>query len=65
MANSEEIYANQEVAGRMLCGMRLAIADRLLLILDQFVVLAVLHWNLFCLIHNMKKMHVYGAGFAQ
>ena len=62
------------VAGRMLYGMRLAIAEppfahlRSVLGLDRFTLRGRkkvnIQWNLFCLIHNLKKIHVYGAGFA-
>lgn len=61
-------------AGRMLYSMRLAVAEppfahiRHIMSLDRFShrgkrkVNA--QWNLFCILHNMKKIHRYGEGFA-
>jgi hypothetical protein len=61
-------------AGRMVYSMRLAIAEppfahiRHVLGLDRFSHRGKrkvnTQWNLFCIIHNMKKLHRYAAGFA-
>jgi hypothetical protein len=60
-------------AGRILYGMRLAIGEppfanvRSAIRLDRFTLRTQrkmnVQWNLFCIIHNLKKIHRYGAGF--
>ncbi len=62
------------VAGRTLYGMRLAIGEppfahiRSAIGLDRFSLRTKrkvnVQWNLFCIIHNLKKIHRYGVGFA-
>jgi transposase len=62
------------VAGRILYGMRLAIAEppfaniTYSIGLDRFSLRGKskvnTQWNLFCIVHNMKKIHRYGPGFA-
>jgi hypothetical protein len=61
-------------AGRALYAIRLAIGEppfaniRSILRLDRFTLRGKrkvnVQWNLFCMIHNMKKIQRYGAGFA-
>jgi hypothetical protein len=61
-------------AGRALYAMRLAIGEppfaniRSALRLDRFTLRCKrkvnVQWNLFCMIHNIKKIHRYGPGFA-
>jgi hypothetical protein len=60
--------------GRAMYGMRLAIAEppfahiRSVLGLDRFSFRGKkkvnIQWNLFCITHNLKKIHRYGEGFA-
>lgn len=60
--------------GRAIYGMRLAIAEppfahiRSVLGLDRFSLRGKrkvnIQWNLFCIAHNLKKIHRYGEGFA-
>jgi hypothetical protein len=62
------------VAGRALYAIRLAIREppfaniRSALRLDRFTLRGKrkvnVQWNLFCMIHNMKKIQRYGSGFA-
>lgn len=61
-------------AGRVLYGMRLATAEppfaqiRHIMGLDRFShrgkCKVNIQWNLFCIVHNMKKIHRFAAGFA-
>jgi transposase len=61
-------------AGRILYGMRLAISEppfahiRSVIGLDRFTLRGKIkvntQWNLFCIVHNLKKIHHYGLGFA-
>lgn len=61
------------VAGRAIYGMRLAIGEppfahiRSALKLDRFTLRGKkkvnAQWNLFCIVHNLKKIHRYGEGF--
>jgi hypothetical protein len=60
--------------GRALYGMRLAIGEppfahiRSALGLNRFTLRGKrkvnVQWNLFCIVHNMKKIQRYGTGFA-
>jgi transposase len=60
--------------GRVLYGMRLAISEppfshiRSVIGLDRFTLRGKrkvnTQWNLFCIVHNLKKIHRYGLGFA-
>jgi transposase len=60
--------------GRILYGMRLAISEppfahiASAIGLDRFTLRGKLkvntQWNLFCIVHNVKKIHLYGFGFA-
>ncbi|WP_457573302.1 transposase [Desulfolithobacter sp.] len=62
------------VVGRAIYGMRLAIGEppfahlRSILRLDRFTLRSRqkvdIQWKLFCIVHNLKKVHRYGAGFA-
>ncbi len=62
------------VAGRVLYGMRLAIGEppfahiRHAIGLDRFTLRTKrkvdTQWKLFCIVHNLKKIHRYGTGFA-
>jgi len=62
------------VAGKALYAMRLAIAEppfahiKSILGLDRFTLRGKrkvnVQWNLFCMVHNLKKIHRYGIGFA-
>jgi len=62
------------VAGRAIYNMRLAIGEppfahiRSVLGLDKFTLRGKnkvnTQWNLFCIVHNLKKIHRYGEGFA-
>jgi transposase len=61
-------------AGRAIYGLRLAIAEppfaniRSALGLNRFTLRGKkkvnIQWNLFCIVHNLKKIHRYGEGFA-
>ena len=60
--------------GRALYSLRVAIAEppfanmRYALGLDRFTLRSKrkvnTQWNLFCLVHNLKKIHRFGTGFA-
>ena len=60
-------------AGRIIYGMRLAVGEppfahiRSALKLDRFTLRGKSkvdgQWNLFCIVHNLKKIHRYGTGF--
>jgi hypothetical protein len=60
--------------GRAIYGMRLAVSEppfahiRSILGLDRFSLRGKrkvnIQWNLFCIVHNLKKVHRYGEGFA-
>jgi transposase len=62
------------VTGRILYGMRLGVGEppfahiRHVMKLDRFTLRGKpkvnIQWNLFCIIHNLKKIHRYGAVFA-
>ena len=62
------------VAGKAIYSMRLAVAEppfahiRSVLKLDRFTLRTKkkvdIQWKLFCIIHNLKKVHWYGTGFA-
>ncbi|WP_457572118.1 IS1182 family transposase, partial [Desulfovulcanus sp.] len=62
------------VAGRAIYAMRLAIGEppfahlRYILGLDRFTLRSKqkvdIQWKLFCIVHNLKKIHRYGTGFA-
>ena len=59
--------------GRIIYGLRLAISEppfahiRSAIGLDRFTVRTKkkvdIQWKLFCLVHNIKKIHAYGSGF--
>ena len=61
-------------AGRVIYGMRLAISEppfahiRSVIGLDRFTlrtkIKVDIQWKLYCIIHNLKKIHRYGSGFA-
>ena len=62
------------VAGKAIYSMRLAVAEppfahiRSVLNLDRFTLRTKrkvdIQWKLFCIIHNLKKVHRYGTDFA-
>ena len=62
------------VTGRAIYSMRLAVSEppfahiRTIIGLDHFTLRTKpkvdTQWKLFCIIHNLKKIHRYGAGFA-
>jgi hypothetical protein len=62
------------VVGRLMYGMRMAVAEppfahiRHALGLDRFTLRGKrkvnTQWNLFCIVHNILKVHRYGPGFS-